>query len=497
MAQSESNERRWVWFLCLLAAIHVLIFSAAFPFFNNVDESNHFDLVMKYAHGQPPQSMGLISADAMKYIAIYGSPEFLWPTNFSPNGHYPPPPWTQSAGEIHRYLEANELNRQTVINYEDSQAPLYYVLAGCWWQIGRVSGFEGGGLLYWIRFLNIFLMAAFVWAGYAAAKRIFPEQIFLRLGVPALLAFMPQTTFYSVENDVLSPLCFGLAFIGLLRLLQEEKPTAALGFTTGLALAATYLTKVSNLALLLFAAAVVLLKAWRLLKAGQLRAALPALASLILSAGLPVVGWMIWAKHAFGDFTGSSAKINILGWTEKPFVEWWRHPIFTPHGSWTFLSGLATTLWQGEFLWHQKPLNFVRVNWIYAIMTVVLVGAGLLNLVRSSALHGWSQRWESLWFCLGALGAAVGFLAFLSIIYDFHDCFYPSREHPYFTSGRLMLGALIPFMLFFVYGLDCVLRRLNDRVKFSVLAGLILFMLVSEIATDWPVFSSPYNWFHM
>jgi hypothetical protein len=26
---------------------------------------------------------------------------------------------------------------------------------------------------------------------------------------------------------------------------------------------------------------------------------------------------------------------------------------------------------------------------------------------------------------------------------------------------------------------------------------LILFMVVSEIATDWPVFSSQYNWFHL
>ena len=46
MAQSKLNERNGVLLLCLFAAIHVFIFSTAFPFFNNVDEEAHFDLVV-------------------------------------------------------------------------------------------------------------------------------------------------------------------------------------------------------------------------------------------------------------------------------------------------------------------------------------------------------------------------------------------------------------------------------------------------------------------
>jgi len=93
--------------------------------------------------------------------------------------------------------------------------------------------------------------------------------------------------------------------------------------------------------------------------------------------------------------------------------------------------------------------------------------------------------------------AAVAFLGFLSVIYDFHDCTYPSREHPYFTSGRLMLGALVPFLLLFVFGMDRALKKFGVRAKFFGLAAIILFMLIFEIATDWPVFYSEYNWFHM
>ena len=58
--------------------------------------------------------------------------------------------------------------------------------------------------------------------------------------------------------------------------------------------------------------------------------------------------------------------------------------------------------------------------------------------------------------------------------------------------------ALIPFMLLFVYGLDCALSRIKNRwAKPLALAGLILFMLISEIAIDWRIFSNAYNWFHM
>jgi hypothetical protein len=75
---------------------------------------------------------------------------------------------------------------------------------------------------------------------------------------------------------------------------------------------------------------------------------------------------------------------------------------------------------------------------------------------------------------------------------------YPSRGFPYMTAGRLILGALIPFLLLFLYGLDYGLRGPENNWRWPVaLGGVILFMLVSEIVTDWPVFFSQYNWFHL
>src|ERR1039458_7298900 len=494
---SESQEHRIIWLLCLLAAAHVFVFSAAFPFFNNVDEQTHLDLVVRYSQARLPHALDTPCPEAMPYFVIYNTPEYLWPPDTYPDGRIPPPPWTQPMNKIKPMLLSRLAAWQNVKNYEASQPPLYYTLAALWWRLGKVCGFHDGRLLYWLRFLNLLVVAILVWLGFAAARLVFPGHRFLRLGVPALLAFIPQSAFYSIQNDVLSPLAFGAAFICLVRLLRAEIPGVRLGTFTGLALAATFLTKISNLPLLAVSGLVVLFKIGCLARSGKLRAAGLALAALALCAGLPMIAWLAWCKHAFGDFTGTTAKIQFLNWTHKPFGEWWHHPIFTPNGLWTFVSGLMATFWQGEFLWHRQPMASPVVDAIYAISSVGFVGVAVIALLSRSPDAIAAQR-HALWFGFWSLMAAVAFLGFLSIIYDFHDCYYPSGAHPYFTSGRLMLGALIPFLLLYLYGLDRALCRVKiNWIRPLVLMGMILFMLISEILIDWRLFPNAYNWFHM
>jgi len=52
-------------------------------------------------------------------------------------------------------------------------------------------------------------------------------------------------------------------------------------------------------------------------------------------------------------------------------------------------------------------------------------------------------------------------------------------------------------LLLFVSGLDRALKRFGNAAKWIALAGMVSIMLAVEIATDWPVFSSPFNWFHL
>src|SRR5882724_1959255 len=92
---------RWIILLLgLLAAVHVFIFSAAFPFFNNVDEQIHFDLAVKYSQGHVPRALEPVSHEAVDYIILYSSPEYLGIQTNLPDGRFPLPPWTQPLEKI-------------------------------------------------------------------------------------------------------------------------------------------------------------------------------------------------------------------------------------------------------------------------------------------------------------------------------------------------------------------------------------------------------------
>src|SRR4029453_3658142 len=96
--------------------------------------------------------------------------------------------------------------------------------------------------------------------------------------------------------------------------------------------------------------------------------------------------------------------------------------------------------------------------------------------------------------------ASVGFLALLSIQFDFGSCINPSRAHPYFASGRLLSGALIPFALSYVYGIDWLFGRINPPappVPLLILIVILVFVVTSEIMTNRVVFTSEHNLFHL
>jgi hypothetical protein len=236
------NELMLVWLLCVMAAGRVFFFCAAFPFFNNTDEQAHFDLVLKYSHGHLPRGMENFSPESIRYLALCSSPEFFVGPERFPNRHFPSP----VEGESPSALSQAEESWGHAVNAEAWQSPLYYGVAGIWLKLGQNFGFSGAHLLYWVRFLNLFLAASLVWLSFLAAREFFPEQAWLRLSVPLLIAFIPQDLFYGIGNDTLSPLCLGAAFICLVRWLRAEVPGGRLALGLGLAITATYLTKVSN-----------------------------------------------------------------------------------------------------------------------------------------------------------------------------------------------------------------------------------------------------------
>jgi multidrug transporter EmrE-like cation transporter len=489
------QKLRWIVIgLCLLAAIRVFVFAAAFPFFNNVDEQAHVDLVVKYAHAKPPRSIEPFDSEAALYFAVYSTPEyFMTPEQYG--GQYPPPHWLVSPEQLQQVLDDEIPFWESRLNHESGEPPLYYTLAGGWMNVGRVLGLRGLPLLYWVRFLNIGLAAALVCVGFAATRSTFPDNQFLQLGVPALLAVWPQSAFYSVQGDALSPLCFGIGFLGLAKLLQSERVGISVAIWTGLAMAATCLVKTSNLPLPLIAIGAIALKIFLGARKGNLRPGLITLGVFVLSLAVPLGVWFAWNHHNFGDLTATRSKIELLTWTRKPFGEWWSHPIFTLHGVTEFWLGLIASFWRGEFVWHLQRLAFAAADAFYAISSAIVILATGVFLLRRPSKN--NEQRSVLWVALLSFLSIVAFLLILSVSFDFGRCPYPSREHPYFTSGRLLDAAAVPFFLLFVYAIDRFANWTKQQwLRWTLLGVTVLVVVVSQLAVNAPAFSSRYNFFH-
>ncbi|HEY2569648.1 MAG TPA: DUF2142 domain-containing protein [Candidatus Udaeobacter sp.] len=494
--KTSANEREslLILLICVAAAIRVFVFSAAFPFFSNIDEDLHFDLIVQYSDGSLPHTFAVLKAQTLNWIIPYASPEFLFRPDQFAGGKFPPPLWKQSGPTVESEIAATRDAWSTETNFESAQPPLYYALASVWWWIGQHVGWTGLPSLYWIRFLNGILIGLTVLLGYLAARTIAPERVELRLGLPLLLAFIPQNVFFALNNDVLSPVCFGGLFLCVLQWLRTDRPTLLLGMMTGLAISATYLTKLTNLPLIIVAFVAVITKLLIVIRQKP-RAFVTVFGALVFCAAVPITSWILWTKYQFGDFTGSAPKITLLGWTPKPPSEWWEHPIFTMRGFSVFWWDLITTFWRGEAKWCGQPLNCLVTDTFYAVSTPILLGAALLGLRKGAGLSHFQR--QAIGFAALCFIASVGFLALLSLQFDFGNCINPSRAHPYFTSGRLLSGALIPFALSYVYGLSWLLRRINPALPFLALGIIVLLMIASEIAVNRVVFRSEHNLFHL
>jgi hypothetical protein len=139
-------------------------------------------------------------------------------------------------------------------------------------------------------------------------------------------------------------------------------------------------------------------------------------------------------------------------------------------------------------------LSWPVADRFYAISSLALLLAALVGLRKNSGLSMFER--QAIGTAVLSLIISVGFMALLSIQFDFGNCINPSRRHPYFTSGRLLSGTLIPFALVYVYGISYLFRRANPVISLAVLGLILTFGTSSEIIINRVVFTSEHNWFH-
>jgi hypothetical protein len=160
-----------------------------------------------------------------------------------------------------------------------------------------------------------------------------------------------------------------------------------------------------------------------------------------------------------------------------------------------FWSELITNFWRGEVRWHGRPLSWQVADGFCAISSLLLLGAAIVGLRKRAGLSAFQR--QAIGIAILSFVTLVGFLALLSIQFDFGSCINPSRGHPYFTSGRLLSVALIPFALLYLYGVSSLLRRVSAVLPLVVLAAIVIFVAASEILINRVVFASEHNWFHL
>ena len=479
------RERVVVVLLCLFAAARIFLGAASLPLFTSVDEDAHFDLVHKFSEGRWPGPNTLrYDHESERILAFYGTSEYL----AGPNPAKAVPLWR--APRDVQDAERARLAGPTPINHEATSPPVYYAIAGAVYRVARSAGLGEGSVAYVVRFLNVLTFPALVALAYRFARRFYPDRPFIRLAVPTLLAAFPQDVFFGINSDAASPLAFLGALFLLLVWRDRARPAPWLSVATGLAIATSYLVKVSNLAILVVAALILLEQARRALRAGP-RAARD-VALCFVAAAVPIAAWLAQNVVRFGDLTGSAAKVQALGWTTKPAGQWLHHPIFTPAGLAHFVAGLIPFTWRGETVWHLQTLSPRACDVFFIICTLTFLAAATWRAVR----HRRDDASPDAYLFV-AVGVSVLLLAGLSIPFDFGHCWYPSREFPYFISGRLIMGALVPFLILLARGIEGATARLPSITRGATVAAIVVASLIPQARLIAATMPNAFNWFHL
>ena len=214
--------------------------------------------------------------------------------------------------------------------------------------------------------------------------------------------------------------------------------------------------------------------------------------SLLAAVSLPAV-WMARNRMVVGDFTATQEKVFYLGWVAKPWSEIWHHPIFTFPGLRVFARELIGSFWRGEYFWEGQTLRSERAEVFYLYSTLLLVACFAFSFFWKQREKKRMEDWSG-WTSLYLVSASVIFMAAISLLYDFQECVYPSRQAPYLVSGRIIIGALLPFSVMYLGGMEFLLRPLRRYVHpIFVLLLVCIGIVFAEVKIASVVFHSHFN----
>ena len=364
-----------------------------------------------------------------------------------------------------------------VVEYEDHQPPLYYLLA-----TPVYRAFDGA--LTPLRLFSVVIGAGVVLCAFAVAAVVFPERPLIALGTAAFVAFLPQhvAMMAGVNNDSLAELLIGITLWMVVselkegegRWLEGRKASAnrrlvGMGVLLGLGL----LTKTTFAPVALAVVVTVWVAWWR--SGDRTWKELARTLALILGPAVLIAGlWWLYNVSTYGGFDIYGLANHDAVVIGQPRTADW----IKDHGLGAWLERWITFTFQsfwGQFGW----MGVLMPTWLYRGLAVGAGGltVGFLFWLREARRN--TSRARHMWGEEQAVLAATVLLVTLAYLY-YNRTFV---QH----QGRYLFPALIPIALGVALSVDTLLRllRLPGRLHPPAFATPYIALVALDLYALW------------
>lgn len=442
--------------LVWLAILRGLLYAAAVPPWQAPDEFRHFEYVrlivdkgrlVDYSDLWPPLQEEIITSMIDHQYWRFG---------------YAPLPYDQ-ANPPHTFEEV----MPPVYAHMLYQPPLYYALAALY--LFPFSQADVTTQLLIVRSFSVLLGAFTVLAAFLTTREVFPDDPFMTIGVPMMVALLPMHTFIngSVNSDNLAELLVSLVILVVIRSLYRGGLFHFL-LLPPLLLSAWFTERTALIGMPIALAAVpfclwrrrVNISPKRVLVSLGLFAVLGGLALLLWGS---LQGWLIGPLRKAAGYLILSENLGQFAQAFSPRT----FPLYLH-----FLRTLFESFW-GRFGWMSIPLPPFWYR-IIALITLIALG-GLIAFWVKMAKKPWlfSRQERSAMFIL--ILATVSALVVVMLGMIRVRTIVPEA----LPQGRYLFPVIIPLAFLFMLGLrEAVPQRLRPAFLLVILNTFFFFDLV-------------------
>lgn len=214
MMEKRKSVQKIMGIIVCLALLRGVLYALVIPVDQTPDEFHHFELIKA-------KQLALKNADEREKAEMAARMEYA------------------------RYYFLNpESKRQvSVADFAGKQLPspnssLYYTFNA--WILKIFSFNSVAAEAYLIRFISVILGASVVFLSFLVARELFPENLYLLIGVPAFITFIPQFSAMngSINNDKLAEVLVSLGFLVMVKMLKYSiTPFSVVLFAAAIGLA--------------------------------------------------------------------------------------------------------------------------------------------------------------------------------------------------------------------------------------------------------------------